>query len=139
MATKFLALACIRNDSYGDLSPRPHYPSMPKYPKGVSVQETNAESSKAKAVFSVMGMTCSACAGSVEKAIKRLPGIHDAVVDVLNNRAQVLFYPNFVNVSLSLIIRSFPFLKNFGLSYAISISQDLSRDGIQLFCSKLIS
>ncbi|KAH7550296.1 hypothetical protein JRO89_XS13G0166600 [Xanthoceras sorbifolium] len=100
MASKFLALACIRNDSYGgDLSPRPHYPSMPKYPKGVSGQETNAaaESSKAKAVFSVVGMTCSACAGSVEKAVKRLPGIHEAVVDVLNNKAQVLFYPSFVN------------------------------------------
>ncbi|XP_044486479.1 probable copper-transporting ATPase HMA5 [Mangifera indica] len=98
MATKFLALACIRSDSgYGDLSPRPHYPSMPKYPKGVSVEETNVESSPVKAVFSVMGMTCSACAGSVEKAVKRLPGIHEAVVDVLNNRAQVLFYPSYVN------------------------------------------
>ncbi|TXG50489.1 hypothetical protein EZV62_023013 [Acer yangbiense] len=103
MATKFLELSCIRNDCYGDLSPRPHYPSMPKYPKGMSGhQETNdtaAESSNArvKAVFSVMGMTCSACAGSVEKAIKRLPGIHEAVVDVLNNKAQVLFYPSFVN------------------------------------------
>ncbi|KAK0588337.1 hypothetical protein LWI29_038330 [Acer saccharum] len=96
MATKFLAMACIRNNScYGDLSPRPHYPSMPKYPKG----EETAESSKAKvvAVFSVIGMTCSACAGSVEKAIKRLPGIHEAAVDVLNNKAQVLFYPTFVN------------------------------------------
>ncbi|KAJ6940109.1 putative copper-transporting ATPase 3 [Populus alba x Populus x berolinensis] len=46
-----------------------------------------------------MGMTCSACAGSVEKAIKRLPGIRKAVVDVLINKAQVLFYPSFVNVS----------------------------------------
>ncbi|KAJ6933592.1 hypothetical protein NC651_008861 [Populus alba x Populus x berolinensis] len=98
MATKFLALACIRNEStYGDLSPRPRYPSMPKYPKGVSVRETNVEGSEAKAVFSVMGMTCSACAGSVEKAVKRLPGIREAVVDVLNNKAQVLFYPSFVN------------------------------------------
>ncbi|TYJ23538.1 hypothetical protein E1A91_A08G199600v1 [Gossypium mustelinum] len=43
-----------------------------------------------------MGMTCSACAGSVEKAIKRLPGIKEAVVDVLNNKAQVMFYPSFV-------------------------------------------
>lgn len=99
MAAKLLALACIRNDSYGDLSPRPHYPSMPKYPKGVSAQETSLEGSEAKAMFSVIGMTCSACAGSVEKAVKRLPGIREAVVDVLNNRAQVMFYPSFVNVS----------------------------------------
>ncbi|CAK7335519.1 unnamed protein product [Dovyalis caffra] len=98
MATNFLALACIRKESYEEyLSPRPRYPSMPKYPKGVSVQETNVEGSEAKAVFSVVGMTCSACAGSVEKAIKRLPGIREAVVDVLNNKAQVVFYPSFVN------------------------------------------
>ncbi|KAL9369329.1 hypothetical protein Peur_040528 [Populus x canadensis] len=97
MATKFLALACIRKESYGDLSPRPRYPSMPKYPKGVSAQETNVEGSEAKAVFCVQGMTCAACAGSVEKAVKRLPGIREAVVDFLNNKAQVLFYPSFVN------------------------------------------
>ncbi|XP_043692130.1 probable copper-transporting ATPase HMA5 [Telopea speciosissima] len=98
MATKFLALACIRNnENYDrDLSPRPHYPSMPKYPKGFAVQDS-IEVSEAKALFSVIGMTCSACAGSVEKAIKRLPGIRDAAVDVLNNRALVLFYPDFVS------------------------------------------
>ncbi|KAL3498825.1 hypothetical protein ACH5RR_041557 [Cinchona calisaya] len=89
MATKFLSLACIRNESR-DLSPRPHYPSMPKYPKGVlsSDEEKNMQGSESKALFSVIGMTCSACAGSVEKAIKRLPGIKEAVVDVLNNKAQ---------------------------------------------------
>ncbi|CAD6260040.1 unnamed protein product [Miscanthus lutarioriparius] len=42
-------------------------------------------------------MTCAACAGSVEKAVKRLPGIHDAAVDVLGGRAQVVFYPAFVS------------------------------------------
>lgn len=100
-AAKLLTLAwpCIRNESSSrsDLSARPHYPSMPKYPKGVSKEKI--EGSESKALFSVIGMTCSACAGSVEKAIKRLPGIREAVVDVLNNRVQVIFYPSFVNVS----------------------------------------
>ncbi|XAR55058.1 Cu(2+)-exporting ATPase [Bertholletia excelsa] len=102
MAGRFLSLACIRSENvHGDLSPRPHYPSMPKYPKGVSADEEKIiEGSEAKAVFSVIGMTCSACAGSVEKAVKRLPGIKEAVVDVLNNRAQVLFYPSFVGEEL---------------------------------------
>ncbi|KAK6947765.1 hypothetical protein RJ641_001238 [Dillenia turbinata] len=95
MASKFLGLACIRNESWHT---RPHYPSMPKYPKGFDVKEQSIEGSESKALYSVIGMTCSACAGSVEKAIKRLPGIKEAVVDVLNNRAQVLFYPAFVNV-----------------------------------------
>ncbi|KAK1436220.1 hypothetical protein QVD17_01998 [Tagetes erecta] len=99
MGTKLLSVACIRGGG-GDgyccgLSPRPHYPSMPKYPKGVV--ERNREATEARVLFSVSGMTCSACAGSVEKAVKRLPGIKEAVVDVLNNRAQVMFYPTYVN------------------------------------------
>ncbi|KAL0312615.1 UNVERIFIED_CONTAM: putative copper-transporting ATPase HMA5 [Sesamum radiatum] len=100
MAAKFLSLACIRPNDSGNLSPRPHYPSMPKYPKGVAVssdEEKFVQGSESKALFSVTGMTCSACAGSVEKAVKRLPGIKEAVVDVLNNRAQITFYPAFVN------------------------------------------
>ncbi|RRT73374.1 hypothetical protein B296_00004440 [Ensete ventricosum] len=92
------------------LSPRPHYPSMPKYPRRKSTvevvgggdleatPETAEEEEKRVALFSVVGMVCAACAGSVEKAIKRLPGIHDAAVDVLNDRAQVIFYPAFVSV-----------------------------------------
>lgn len=105
MATKFLSLACIRGTGAGDgysrgLSPRPHYPSMPKYPKGMSADmESSMDRSERRTLFSVTGMTCSACAGSVEKAVKRLPGIKEAVIDVLNNRAQVMFYPSFVNVS----------------------------------------
>ncbi|XP_060207090.1 probable copper-transporting ATPase HMA5 [Lycium barbarum] len=95
MATaKFLSFACLRNETnYEDFSPKPHYPSMPKYPKGVFISSNEEK----KAIYSVNGMSCSACAGSVEKAIKRLPGIKEAVVDVLNNRAQVIFYPTFVN------------------------------------------
>ncbi|KAG9441214.1 hypothetical protein H6P81_017068 [Aristolochia fimbriata] len=96
-SSKLFGIACFRSESSRDLSPRPHYPSMPKYPKGVSVQGDMEGSEVRKALFSVTGMTCSACAGSVEKAIKRLPGINNAAVDVLNNRAQVLFYPSFVN------------------------------------------
>ena len=53
-----------------------------------------------RALFSVVGMSC---AGSVEKAVKRLPGISQARVDVLSNRAQVLFCPSFVNVDTILV------------------------------------
>ncbi|XP_058200780.1 probable copper-transporting ATPase HMA5 [Rhododendron vialii] len=103
MAAKLISLACIRGESsstsHGNLSPRPHYPSMPKYPKGFLPleQEKGMEGPESKALFSVVGMTCAACAGSVEKAVKRLPGIREAVVDVMNNRAQVMFYPSFVD------------------------------------------
>lgn len=41
-------------------------------------------------------MECAACAGSIEKSIKRLPGIEEATVAVLQNRAQVIYRPAFV-------------------------------------------
>ncbi|RDX95775.1 putative copper-transporting ATPase HMA5, partial [Mucuna pruriens] len=94
---KLLALtSCWRNEGWGNLSPRPHYPSMPKYPKGQPAATVD-HLSEATARLSVVGMSCAACAGSVEKAVKRLPGIREAVVDLLNNRAHVIFYPSFVN------------------------------------------
>ncbi|KAK6137447.1 hypothetical protein DH2020_028804 [Rehmannia glutinosa] len=100
MAAKLLSLACIRNER-GNLSPVPRYPSMPTCPKGNMIissdEEKCMQGSETKALFSVAGMTCSACAASVEKAVKRLPGIKDAAVDVLNHRAQVTFCPAFVN------------------------------------------
>jgi hypothetical protein len=47
----------------------------------------------------VEGMVCAACAGSVEKAVKRLPGIEDATVALLRNKAQVFYRPAFVEVT----------------------------------------
>ena len=101
--SKCIPWSCIcYNESLwiGPTSPRPRYPAVPSHPKGVSAAAAGEATEAAKAVFDVGGMTCSACAGSVEKAIKRLPGIREAAVDVLNNKALVLYYPNFVNVSL---------------------------------------
>ena len=83
----------------------PRYPSMLRYPKGTSPEAARkAKGSEVKALFSVVGMTCAACAGSVETAGKRLTGIQEAAVDVLNNTALVLYYPSFVDVSLVLLL-----------------------------------
>ncbi|ESW30485.1 hypothetical protein PHAVU_002G156900 [Phaseolus vulgaris] len=80
----------------GTLWPQPHYPSPKRMEAGKSVAELEGSESKV-VVFSVMGMTCAACAGSIEKTIKRLPGIREAVVDVLNHKAQVLYFHSMVN------------------------------------------
>lgn len=58
-------------------------------------------SHEAKAVFAVISTTCSEGVRSVENAVKRLQGIREAVVDVLDNRVQVLYHPSSVNVCLS--------------------------------------
>jgi Cu+-exporting ATPase len=109
-ATRALFLACLRggggsHEASGPLVLRPRYASMPRRPKAAAVAGDleaaawAAEEEEKVAVFEVSGMTCAACAGSVEKAVKRLHGIHDAAVDVLGCRAQVAFYPAFVSVS----------------------------------------
>ncbi|KAI7747867.1 hypothetical protein M8C21_027439, partial [Ambrosia artemisiifolia] len=49
----------------------------------------SVEVTEARVLFSVTGMSCSACAGSVEKAVKRLPGIKEAVVDVCTCRDNI--------------------------------------------------
>ncbi|CAD6260039.1 unnamed protein product [Miscanthus lutarioriparius] len=112
--TRALLVSCFHGGGGSEmshrLSLRPRYPSMLRRPKGVAVAggggdgdleaavgTGDQEEEEKVAVFSVSGMTCAACAGSVEKAVKRLPGIHDAAVDVLWGRAQVVFCPAFVS------------------------------------------
>ncbi|CAN6249679.1 unnamed protein product [Urochloa humidicola] len=118
--TRALFLSCFHGGGGGcsevtrRLALRPRYPSMPRRPKGAAAAgggggggiggdleaaagAGNEGEEEKVAVFSVSGMTCAACAGSVEKAVKRLPGIHDAAVDVLGGRAQVVFYPAFIS------------------------------------------
>ncbi|CAN6240439.1 unnamed protein product [Urochloa humidicola] len=121
-STRTLFLSCFHGggaEVSRHLALRPRYPSMPRRPrtaavagdageaggsgggdleaaKGAADKAAAAEEEKV-AVFEVTGMSCAACAGSVEKAVKRLPGIHDAAVDVLGGRAQVVFYPAFVS------------------------------------------
>uniref|UniRef100_A0A8R7PHX8 HMA domain-containing protein n=1 Tax=Triticum urartu TaxID=4572 RepID=A0A8R7PHX8_TRIUA len=117
-ATRSLFLTCFHSsgsDESGHLTLRPRYPSMPRQPRAAAVAgeggggkggsavvdlEAAEEEEEKVAVFAVSGMTCAACAGSVEKAVKRLPGIHEAAVDVLGGRVQVAFYTALVSVSI---------------------------------------
>ncbi|TKW05895.1 hypothetical protein SEVIR_7G205900v4 [Setaria viridis] len=119
-STRTLFLSCFHGGGGGEVSRhlalRPRYPSMPRRPRpatvagdagggggsGGDLEAAKGAAEKAAAeekvaVFEVIGMSCAACAGSVEKGVKRLPGIHDAAVDVLGGRAQVIFYPVFVS------------------------------------------
>ncbi|KAJ0267240.1 hypothetical protein HA466_0010980 [Hirschfeldia incana] len=88
-----MALTSIAEETYSE-----RHPLLQKNKFGGGCRSSSEEEVTSRAVFRVVGMTCSACVGSVEEAIKRLGGIHEAVIDVLNNQAQVLFNPSFVNV-----------------------------------------
>jgi P-type Cu+ transporter len=119
-SSRALFLSCFHgrgSEVSHHLALRPRYPSMPRRPRSPAVggeggggDDLEAAAAAAReeeekvAVFAVSGMTCAACAGSVEKAVKRLPGIHDAAVDVLGGRAHVVFYPAFVSVSMRALV-----------------------------------
>jgi len=44
-------------------------------------------------IMGVQGMTCASCSAHVEKALKRVPGVTDAVVNLATERATVTFDP----------------------------------------------
>src|SRR3982751_1718383 len=44
-------------------------------------------------VLAIGGMTCAACARRVEKALKKAPGVQDAVVNLATHRATVIYKP----------------------------------------------
>lgn len=79
------------------LVPRPRYPPMPRYPPSSSKADIELTAEIRKVTFKVTGMACEACASSVEKAVKRLHGIEDASVTVVQNNAQVVYRPAFVD------------------------------------------
>ena len=44
-------------------------------------------------ILPVQGMTCASCSAHVEKALKKVPGVTDAVVNLATERANVTFDP----------------------------------------------
>ncbi|CAJ1369281.1 unnamed protein product [Effrenium voratum] len=53
--------------------------------KELVCQEAQAE----LAIFQVQGMTCASCTGAVERALRAVPGVSDASVNLLMKRAEV--------------------------------------------------
>ena len=51
----------------------------------------------AKTAFGVEGMTCANCAGRVERALAKVPGVEEAHVNLAISRADVRFDPARVN------------------------------------------
>ncbi|XP_022012650.1 copper-transporting ATPase RAN1 isoform X2 [Helianthus annuus] len=60
---------------------------------GYGVEKTGV----ARIQMRITGMTCAACSNSVEGAIRSLNGVVSASVALLQNKADVVYYPNLVN------------------------------------------
>ena len=56
--------------------------------------------------LAIEGMTCASCVGRVERALKAVPGVTAAAVNLATNRAQVTHLPNIAAASLIEAVRA---------------------------------
>lgn len=53
----------------------------------------------AEVLVHVSGMACASCANTVEKSVKKLPGVKDAAVNLVSARAKVVYDPSVTGIS----------------------------------------
>ncbi|MGB9791769.1 MAG: heavy metal translocating P-type ATPase [Thermacetogeniaceae bacterium] len=53
----------------------------------------------ARVTLPVVGMSCAACAARVERALKELPGVRDARVNLISGKAAIEYLPGLVSVA----------------------------------------
>lgn len=56
-------------------------------------QRLSSESAVEEVTFSISGMTCESCIARIEQAIRSVPGVTDAAVELVSARARVRFRP----------------------------------------------
>src|SRR5688572_17586034 len=61
---------------------------------------TPDKSEAASADLIVQGMTCASCVRRVERALRAVPGVHDATVDYATSQARVTFDPRAANTNV---------------------------------------
>ncbi|MEM2979277.1 MAG: heavy metal translocating P-type ATPase [Methanomassiliicoccales archaeon] len=49
--------------------------------------------------LAIKGMTCATCAQTIEEALLRLEGVHDATVNLATERARVIYDPRYVRIT----------------------------------------
>ena len=62
-----------------------------------SVYKTEGLETDAKKTYKVKGMSCASCAMTVEKSLKKIPGVKDASVNIATELAAVIIDPNVVS------------------------------------------
>jgi len=86
-----------------DKSPKP-MPSTPPaltHNAGQSIEQSNGERKGAagRAEIPVLGMSCAACAATIERSLRDVPGVGEANVNFATSRATVLFDPALIDTS----------------------------------------
>jgi Cu+-exporting ATPase len=71
--------------------------------------------------FSVTGMSCASCAANVERALKKVPGVRDAVVNLAAGRATVRYDPGLAGPrDLAAAVR--------GAGYGVAASEEAAKE-----------
>merc|ERR1719297_393637 len=73
--------------------------------------EAEAELEVGKCYLHVSGMTCASCVASIEKHVKRIPGVKNVMVALIAAKAEVDYVPDYVSpteISESMTDLGFP-------------------------------
>jgi len=60
---------------------------------------TSTASSHTQVVLPITGMTCANCSATIERNLKRLPGVEDATVNLATERAHVIYNPAILDIA----------------------------------------
>lgn len=88
--------------SRGSPSSRSIGVQQPEFAESRSEPVCNADRAKVapfsgetnRALFSVSGMTCSSCVNTIESVLRAVPGVKEATVSLIAERAEILFDPS---------------------------------------------
>ena len=58
-----------------------------------AIDDAGYATETAKATFAISGMSCASCVGRVERAIQRLPGVVEGIVNLATEKASVVYLP----------------------------------------------
>ena len=89
----------VTDVAVGEAVERAGYGWTPAMPAGTSPDEPAPADGFRSRTFSVGGMTCSACSAAVERAVRRLPGIGEASVNLVTGTLTLTYRPDVLRVS----------------------------------------
>ena len=80
----------------------------------------NSTTSSSAIDIGIGGMTCASCVGRVERALRKVPGVQDATVNLATERAHVTLAADSGNADIDAILRrDYPVIQGVVLMFSL--------------------
>ena len=94
-------------------------------------QRHHAAAAGARVELEIGGMTCASCVNRVERALKKVPGVHDAVVNLATESARVTYAgPEDIEAQIRRAVRNAGYEPR---AMEARQAEDLFRDDVPLY------